>query len=656
MALMMAITSPLVAADGGGDALTESDFLAEIPKVLTASRLSQPINQAPAAVSIVDREMIHASGATNIAELLRLVSGFMVAERRGEQYTTPYRAIADQFTRNMQVLVDGVSVYQVEFGEMQWWSLPVPVEDVERIEVVRSPNAAGYGSNAFQGVINIVTRDPAAAKGGQVLIQSGSYGFHRGAVRYSGSSDKVDFRATVGVNRSTGFADLPDTMSTPFVLLRGDVHLSASDELQLQLGQSEPTFESGYYNDARTPPHGTTARDQIFQARWGRTLGQDADFSLQYASTRNQIVENYSIALPAPILTYPISLGYEGGRDSLELTHRWRPYTDVRLAWGMETRHDFVRSYTWFYGEKSYDGNLARLFVNGEWRATPDWTLHAGAMLEKHYFTGTDLYPRLAANYQISARHSLRASVSKGFRPPTFFEQKGDKRFVWNGVLLDQVYSPAANALKSEQVVSREIGYLGEFREIGLTLDARVSVDHYRDMIKSPTQGLPPGTELMGSDETSIFSNAYNAKVVGAELQARWQPSRGDLVVANYAHTHIQSSGLSAELSADSSAASSIAQSGPRHIGSLLVSHHFTSALAASAIYYRVSSMKWSGGGGYVPRYERLDMKLAYKLRPGRTGDELALVVKNVLNTHDVSFNADNVERTRAFVSLTLDF
>lgn len=620
--------------------VTESDFLVEVPKVLTASRLSQPVNQAPAAVSIIDRQMIEASGATDIAELLKLVPGFILAESSGSVYTAAYRSQGQQFTQYLQVLVDGVSAYQVYFGEVYWWTLPVPVEEIERVEVVRGPNAATYGSNAFQAVINIVTREPASYKGGQAVFKSGTHGFYRGVIRYAGGNEHVDYRATLGVKRSTGFDHLSDTTRTPFVLLRVDSHLSEADELQVQLGETDADYEDGAANSPLTPTHGAKVFDQILQARWVHSFGGGEDISLQYARSRFRHMNEWTTILPV-VGNHLFSTSYQGGRDSLEFTNRLRPSRDTQLVWGIETRHDFIESPAFFYFDKSLEGDLTRLFANGQWYATSDLTIHAGAMLEKHYYTDAKWYPRIAVNYSLSPGHTLRASAAQGFRPPTFIEQKVEQRFYWGNTLLWQRFTTDPNGLQPETIISRELGYFGEWRNLALTLDARLNVDQYQNMLSIRNQSNP--TALLNNTVMSFF-NDYDMEVVGAELQLRWQPSKDNLVVANYSHSKILTSNQKAE------------RSGPLNIGSLLVSHRFSPAWNGSATYYRYGSMHWLSGGDFISKYERLDLKLGYKLQPGHNNDEVALVVNNALGRHNVHLIDENRERLEAHLSLTLDF
>lgn len=131
-----------------------------MPTVLSASRLVQPINEVPVAITVIDRELIEASSAVNVAELLRLVPGFQVTYTEGIDAITTYQGFADQLSRRMQVLVDGRPVYNPGISGVIWSALPLTLDEIERIEVVRGANAAAYGSNAFLGTINIITRSP----------------------------------------------------------------------------------------------------------------------------------------------------------------------------------------------------------------------------------------------------------------------------------------------------------------------------------------------------------------------------------------------------------------------------------------------------------------------------------------------------------------
>lgn len=153
---------------------SEVDFFAPQPIVLSASRLAQPLSEAPAAVTVIDREMIEASGFIEIADLLRLVPGFQVGlSSWNSSIAATYHGQSDALPRRMEVLVDGRSVY-ISVLNVDWHDLGVELADVDRIEVVRGPSSPVYGANAFIATVNIITRPRYADPGWFASATAGS--------------------------------------------------------------------------------------------------------------------------------------------------------------------------------------------------------------------------------------------------------------------------------------------------------------------------------------------------------------------------------------------------------------------------------------------------------------------------------------------------
>ena len=153
---------------------TQQDYLQEIPVVLSASRLSQPLSETPNSVTVIDRAMIEASGFRTTADLFRLTPGMYVDFQSGSYPLVGYRGGTDAFSRRMQVLIYGRSAYLPPYNVVDWEDLPLHTNDIERIEVVRGPAATSYGTNSILGVINIITRDASALNGASVSLTRGN--------------------------------------------------------------------------------------------------------------------------------------------------------------------------------------------------------------------------------------------------------------------------------------------------------------------------------------------------------------------------------------------------------------------------------------------------------------------------------------------------
>ena len=128
--------------------------------VVTASKSAQSPLDAPNSTSIITEQDIRLSGITKIAELLRRLAGVDMAEVTGSQSEVSLRGFNQRLSNKVLVLVDGRSVYVDLLGATLWGTLSIGVEDIERIEVVRGPGSALYGADAFNGVINIITKPP----------------------------------------------------------------------------------------------------------------------------------------------------------------------------------------------------------------------------------------------------------------------------------------------------------------------------------------------------------------------------------------------------------------------------------------------------------------------------------------------------------------
>jgi len=157
--------------------------------VTSVSKKPQTLAETAAAVYVITAEDIRRSGATNIPEALRLAPGVQVAAIGHNKWAVSIRGFADRYANKLLVLVDGRSVYTPLFSGVQWEALGVPLESIERIEVIRGPGASVWGANAVNGVINILTQSPFDAQGGRVTVAAGNELKGHGYGRYGWSPD-----------------------------------------------------------------------------------------------------------------------------------------------------------------------------------------------------------------------------------------------------------------------------------------------------------------------------------------------------------------------------------------------------------------------------------------------------------------------------------
>jgi iron complex outermembrane receptor protein len=617
-------------------ALTEADFLDELPVVLSVSRLSQPVNEAPAAVTVIDQDMIRASGFRDIPDLLRLVPGFSVAYTRDNTWAIGYHGMADAFSRRFQVLVDGRSIYSAAYGAVQWQELPLAIDDVERIEVVRGPNAATHGANAFLAVINIITKDPSQTPGSFASMQLGEQGMAGLTLRHGGAGGDLRYRLTFSAQARDRFETRATTVSlfeeTRTYLLNGraDYRVSATDEISAQFGVSVGDWEAGYSSSPEEPRFQDVSA-QYAQFKYRRVRSADDEWMVQaYFSRNNHDAPNIYNMGGGLLLDAGIDLLQTRSNLEFQATRRFAPAW--RAVWGAEVRHETVQSRRYFNRGDTLDGTLVRAYANLEWRTRPDLLVHGGAMLEHHYFTGIDVSPRLAMNYALAEGHTLRFNVSRAYRSPTFFEQQGDWRYYsTGGAQLLHVFAPSAH-LQPERILSREVGYIGQYPALRLTLDAKLFHDTIDRFIKE--SGPMPRR----------FTNRDAYTVRGGDLQLAWRPSPRLHVAAQYARAFIH---------ADPSIDDDLEDSAPRDVFSLLARYELGQGWQASTGLYYSGYMKWLSDGDDNASFTRWDVRLARRwIWQGH--DLEAAVVGQSLGGDYSEFRDANVFSQRVYGSLSL--
>lgn len=198
LVLALVFSSPLMA----DDLFLDSEPL---PQILTATRLKQSPAAVPGSITVIDSQLINASGARDISELLRLVPGMMVGNINGNQPAVNYHGTNATAARRMQVLIDGRSVYRAGLATVDWSDIAVAMEDIERIEVFRGPNTVSYGANALMAVVNIITRNPADSHGTRMKVTRGQRGINDFYASQGTGWDGGDLRLSLSGLQDDGF-------------------------------------------------------------------------------------------------------------------------------------------------------------------------------------------------------------------------------------------------------------------------------------------------------------------------------------------------------------------------------------------------------------------------------------------------------------------
>ena len=424
--MLLTLVSPWVAAEQTGSvAVSERDFMSDIPVVLSVSRLAQPVDEAPGAVTILDRHFIRISGARDITDLLRLVPGFQTTTSfETDAPMASYHGRNDDWANRIQVLVDGRSVYSGHLqGSAGLGLQALAMDDIERIEILRGSNSAAYGARAFLGVINIISRDVRETAGSRARVSAGDSGVADAYVSTGWGDSDHAYRVSADTRGDMGLRSAYGVNRVSRVNVTGALALDSGLELELRAGsvgidagRGDPKDNEG--NAARSRFIGA----QFVQADWHKILTPEQDLKVSLSHTENTHKDVFPYLKPESKASgfYGIPVDFSGHEvnQAISLQHTTALNPQWRVVWGMELRKELLTSPPTFYGRGSVVTDFQRLFGNVEWKPLPALILNSGVMLEQSELGGKTVSPRLMLNWHVTQGHTLRAGVSTAFRPP----------------------------------------------------------------------------------------------------------------------------------------------------------------------------------------------------------------------------------------------
>jgi iron complex outermembrane receptor protein len=680
LATALAVTGVSIARAGQPDAadyLTDVDFLQDVPVINSVAHLPQKRSDAPVAVTIIDQRMIRASGATSPVEVLRLVPGFQAYYVNGNRFGAGYHGMGGEYPRSTEVKIDGRPVYDSLLNAVEWQSLGLELRDIEYIEVVRGPNQAADGANAFLGTINIVTRSPVANEGTSVRALAGYGDAREASAVHNVTLGDIHNRLTASYKTNDGFPDteeyqLNDDLRLGHIGYRGVWTPNLIDELDLQLGYS--TSENGLGGDGTAgQPDDVLQRDYQYAYQslsWQRNLNQLHSFeTIFYHNDLSAADEPIPLGLvsgalgvPPAVIPFlfpgfsdfelpPIELEARSQRFDLEFRHILDFSPSFRMNWGAAVRYDRATSEHLFDTQGWVSETSYRLFTNMEGRPT-DWlTLNLGLMGEHSEFSGSFLSPRFSSNFHLDKHNTLRLMASRGYRPPSLLEanqMQAYRKAEVLGLPPDiQVY--ADPGIGKEVVTNYEFGYLGEFRRLGLSVDIKFFVEELQMLIG----------EVLVTDTTDdvingavMRTNSTDIDTRGFELGLDYRPTEQLLIAGQLSHITLDGERLRRLPSGETRDAS---QSTPEYSMNLLASYTFAGDIEVGVNYFRQHYVKWSQGDAIEP-FNRVDLRLAKTFQFGQTSTLLEFIVQNTLNQDYLEYHDWNTFERRSYVRFSVDW
>jgi iron complex outermembrane receptor protein len=513
-------------------------------EVTSVSKDPQQVQKTPAAIFVITQEDIRRSGVTSIPQALRLAPGVEVAQIDGNHWSVSIRGFAGQFSKSLLVLVDGRSVYTPLF-EGVYWDLPyVMLEDVERIEVVRGPGGTIWGSNAVNGVINIITRSADSTQGALATLGAGSVDQGTGGVRYGGPAGKgFNYRIYgMGAIRGQEFhpdGDLFDRWRMGQMGFRMDWKSGQKDTFTVQgdtyRGESgERAFIASFSPPAEIQKDGKGyVSGGNLSARWQHTTGAGSDIQIQayFDRTNRQDFE----------------LGETRDTFDIDFLQRARLHDGQELTWGLGARvspSNFIQTSAGvnFLPNKQTD-SIYSGFVQYELPIVHDkLTLTAGTKLEHNNFSGFEYQPSVRLLWTPTSHQSFWTAVTRAVRTPSRLDQDVEFAILVQATPPPPIYFEILGdpTLKAEQLIGYEAGYRTQINS-NVYLDFTTFYNTYRDLqsygpLSFAAANTPPPPHLF---IVLPYVNGIEGHTVGTEIAPNWRITHWWQVGGSYSFLHM---------------------------------------------------------------------------------------------------------------------
>jgi iron complex outermembrane receptor protein len=446
---------------------------------------------------VITANDIRRSGVTTLPEALRLAPNLQVARLSTGQYAITARGFNNAIGNKLLVLIDGRTVYAPYFSGVLWDQQEVMLADVDRIEVISGPGGTLWGTNAVNGVINVVSRTSAQTQGGLVVGYGGNLDYG-GSLRYGGTlGERGTFRVYAqgaqqqNTKNAAGVAQL-DSAESMQAGFRADWS-GESGDFTLQGNAAQGKTEARGFLGPFPLGRLETSQENLL-GRWTRSFADGSDIRVQAYYDHFKRVEALLYRPEEEILDIEFQHGLALGAH--------------RVLWGAGYRwasDNLQPGYFLGFAPARRTLSWTNMFAQDEVPLNDKLTLTFGARVEHNDFSGTELLPSARLAWRLADDHLLWTAFSRAVRAPARLDR-------------DLRLPPAPPYIiaggpdfVSEVADIYELGYRAQLsRAVSFSVTA-----FYQEWDKLRSGQLPPNAQV----QNKIYGNSS-----GVEAWATWQP------------------------------------------------------------------------------------------------------------------------------------
>ncbi len=616
-------------------------------EVTSVSKKKQSLNEVAAAIFVITDEDIRRSGVTSIPEALRMAPGIQVARMDANKWAISSRGFNSEFSNKLLVMIDGRTVYSPAFSGVYWDAQDTMMDDIERIEVIRGPGATIWGSNAVNGVINVITKSASQTQGGLLVAGIGDEEKSFASLRYGAEiNNNTSGRFYIKYNnRDSSYSPDLNDAGDDWDSLRGGFRIDAkaTDKdtwtLQGDAYNSNENQRVNLWQDPSDPANAIyapfylipNAKDHIdstgwnILGKWNHTISASSNMSLQiyydYTERKESFINQFHDTV------------------DIDFQHQFQ-IQQHDIVWGIEYRHikdNFDNTFAFQFNPDSSNIELYSTFIQDEIELIPEvLRLTLGSKFESNEYTDMEIQPSARLLWMVNERNTLWASISRAVRSPSRLERTGDftAQIIPSQpplIPVPLVIRASGNAhFKSEELLAYELGYRFHPQE-NLSFDLAVFYNDY-DKLQN--------FEQISSNIT--FDNNITAHSYGLELSTEWRPLEWWRIQSNYSYLDI-SSRLDKPSHDDTQSDVFIEDSSPNNQFSVRSMMDLSHNIALDLwIYYvdKLEKTNISSNNTKVPGYTSFNLRLAWKPKPNI---ELSIIGQNLFDNHHPEFYGEHI-------------
>ena len=618
-----ALASELPSIDAEFDELLSLDINDLI--VSTVSRRDQNLNDTAAATYVITQDDLRRSGVTSIPEALRMVPGLNVARVSSNSWAVSSRGFNGALANKLLVMIDGRSIYTPVFSGTYWDDQSTLIEDIDRIEVIRGPGASLWGSNAVDGVINIITKRADETQG-NLISATGSLGGGLIEGRHGGKIDDNTYYRAYATYLDAGSTENPAHISNPDDWNRTRAGFRMD---RIIPGGDSYTFQGDAYGgDHKSrlslpiPASGTQLRadDEAsyggnLLGRWNHQVSKDSQISLQ------AYLDHYSrddLSANQHVSTADIQL-----QNSIRLDDR------NNFIWGGGARLyavDLAGSFSASVAQQWETHHILNMFAQDEYALLPDTLyLTLGSKFEHNDFTGLEIEPSARLSWHPTNNQTVWGAISRAIRTPSIVDEEINLvSSVTPGAPPTETRIFGDSHQESEELIAYELGHRIQPLK-NLSFDTALYWNEFSQLETINSAG----PNYIGADGNTvrpfILSNLGSGHVYGAEIAANWNVTKDWRLTGSYSYAK-----MNLDVKSGAFSLQNTERLAPRNQYSVRSYLNLTESVHWDNMLYYVDHLSPP-----VSSYWRYDSRIAWLVHPGV---EISLIGKNLLEPSHAEF------------------